>query len=72
MANVDPNLLYGNGMQPTITSAPTATSTPNAVTGSISVQPHHGVIGLVIIAVIVLWALDKFGFRFAVTVGRSR
>lgn len=33
-------------------------------------QPHYGVIGLVLVAVLVLWALDKFGFRFAVTAGR--
>lgn len=33
-------------------------------------QPHYGVIGLVLLAVVALWALDKFGFRFAVTSGR--
>ncbi len=33
-------------------------------------QPHYGVIGLVLAAVVILYALDKFGFRFAVTAGR--
>lgn len=32
--------------------------------------PHYSVIALVLFAVIVLWALNKFGFRFAVTAGR--
>ena len=35
-----------------------------------SVEPHHGVIGLVLLAVIVLIVLDRIGFRFAVTAGR--
>jgi hypothetical protein len=33
-------------------------------------QPHHGVIGLVLLAVLVIFVLDKAGFRFAVTAGR--
>lgn len=32
--------------------------------------PHYSVIALVLFAVVVLFALDKFGFRFAVTAGR--
>jgi hypothetical protein len=35
-----------------------------------SVQPHHGVVGIVLLAVIVLIVLDRVGFRFAVTAGR--
>jgi hypothetical protein len=31
---------------------------------------HYSVIALVLFAVVGLWALDKFGFRFAVTAGR--
>lgn len=31
---------------------------------------HYSVIAMVLVAVAVLWALDKFGFRFAVTAGR--
>jgi hypothetical protein len=32
--------------------------------------PHYSVIVLVLFAVTVLFVLDKFGFRFAVTAGR--
>lgn len=35
-----------------------------------SVQPHHGVISLVLVAVLILFLLDRGGFRFAVTAGR--
>jgi hypothetical protein len=35
-----------------------------------ALSPHFSVIALVLLAVAVLWALDKFGFRFAVTAGR--
>lgn len=56
-------------------SGPAAASQTNAnssVLGSVGAgpQPHHGVIGLVLIALLVLVALDKLGFRFAVTAGR--
>ena len=40
------------------------------VQGTNAPPPHVSVIALVLFAVIVLWALDKFGFRFAVTAGR--
>jgi len=33
-------------------------------------EPHHGVVCLVLIAVAVLFILDRAGFRFAVTAGR--
>jgi hypothetical protein len=33
---------------------------------------HIGVIGLVLIAVVILFVLDKAGFRFAVTAGSAR
>ncbi len=33
-------------------------------------QPHHGVIGLVVLAVVVLIVLHLAGFRFTVTAGR--
>lgn len=32
--------------------------------------PHHGVIAVVLLAVAVLYVLDRSGFRFAVTAGR--
>lgn len=40
------------------------------VTGAGAPPAHYSVIVLVLVAVLVLWALDKFGFRFAVTAGR--
>jgi len=33
-------------------------------------QPHHGPVAIVLLAVIVLFLLDRAGFRFAVTAGR--
>ena len=66
MAGQDPYLL-GVGAN----SAPTLVADGNArgITAS-GVQPHHGVLAVVLLAVIGLWALDKFGFRFAVTAGK--
>lgn len=46
---------------------------PNAnglVAGARGLQPHHGPIALVLLAVLVLVVLDRAGFRFAVTAGR--
>lgn len=37
---------------------------------SLTPKPHHGVIGLVLLAVVVLVLLDRAGFRFAFTAGR--
>ena len=37
---------------------------------SAGVQPHHSVIVFVLLAVAVLFLLDRAGFRFAVTAGR--
>lgn len=36
------------------------------------VQPHHGPIALVLVAILVLIVLDRAGFRFAVTAGGRR
>ena len=33
-------------------------------------EPHHGVIGLVLVALAALFLLDRAGFRFAVTAGK--
>ena len=38
--------------------------------GVAGLQPHHGPIALVLVAVAVLFLLDRAGFRFAVTAGR--
>ena len=63
MANFD-----ANTFSPTLTQAPSALGGGGAMGGS--VQQHHGVVGIVIVAVLVLFLLDKAGFRFAVTVGK--
>ena len=33
-------------------------------------SPQHGVIAIIVLAAAVLYLLDRFGFRFAVTTGR--
>ncbi len=68
MANFDPQLVT-----PTLTQAPSALSGTGPVGGvgaTSSVEPHHSVIGMVLIAALAIFALDKAGFRFAVTKGR--
>ena len=67
MANWDPQLVT-----PTLVAAPTAMSGtgPGTSLAAGTVAPHHGLIGIVLLAVAVLFLLDKAGFRFAVTVGR--
>lgn len=67
MANWDPQLIT-----PTLVQAPTALSGGGGGgTMAAGPQPHHGLIGLVVVSVIVLFLLEKAGFRFAVTAGRS-
>lgn len=46
-----------------------ATVTPAPSSGSGVSSPHFTVIGLVLGALLVLFLLDRAGFRFAVTVG---
>lgn len=67
MANFDPNLIT-----PTLVQAPTQLSGQGMGTSLAAgtVAPHHGLIGIVLLAVLVLFLLDKAGFRFAVTVGK--
>lgn len=62
-------LTGGAGM---IGQAPTvAPSNANgAAVGAAAGNPHHGVLGIVIVAVAVLFFLDRAGFRFAVTAGK--
>ncbi len=66
MAGQDAFLLDG-GM-----STPSPASVAAGMGRNIAGGPpaHYSVIALVLVAVVVLWALDKFGFRFAVTAGR--
>jgi hypothetical protein len=42
------------------------------VAGATGQQPHVGVVGLVLFAVLILFILDRAGFRFAVTAGGRR
>lgn len=67
MAGQESYLLEGGMSQPTLNQVSAGMGRGVSASG---IEPHHGVIGLVIFAVVVLWALDKFGFRFAVTAGR--
>lgn len=72
MAGQDQFLLEGGMPNPGLTVSATGLGgvrTDNSLPGS-GYQPHHGVLGMVLIAVVGLWALHKFGFRFAVTAGR--
>ncbi len=64
MANWDPSLVT-----PTLAQAPTAMGGRPALAAG-PVQPHHGLVGIVLLAALVLIVLDRAGFRFAVTVGR--
>jgi hypothetical protein len=66
MANWDPSTV-----SPTLATAPTALGGAGGnFAGGGGVQAHHGTIGLVLFAVLILFLLDRAGFRFAVTVGR--
>ena len=69
MAGFDPSMIEGANM-PTLTVAPGGRNSPGATAG-VAVQPHHGLIGLVLVAVLILFLLDRAGFRFAVTVGKK-
>ena len=62
-------LTGGAGMY---TAPPIAPQNRNgALAGAMNgVQPHYGPIALVLLAVLVLFILDRAGFRFAVTAGR--
>lgn len=66
MAGQDPSLLFGSTGQPSLTEM-SAGMGRNVASGP---SPHYSVIAVVLLAVLGLWALDKFGFRFAVTAGR--
>ena len=68
MAGMSPEMVYGGAGVGTLTSAPDAGSFAGRF--GLVAQPHHGVVLLVLLAVAVLFALDKAGFRFAVTAGK--
>ena len=67
MAGQEQFLLEGGMSQPSLVAGSGSLGRDIAAS---SVQPHHAILGVVLIAVIGLWALDRFGFRFAVTAGR--
>lgn len=71
MAGFDPQLLLGGG-QPTLTQAPSSGSGKlgSALSTGQGVQPHHGLLGLVLLSVLTLFLLDKVGYRFFVTAGK--
>jgi len=52
-------------------SAGSAQNANQAIIGTgANLQPHHGVLAIVLFAVAVLFLLDRAGFRFAVTAGK--
>jgi hypothetical protein len=60
--------MYGAHPQPSAVTGPAQNANLAAYAGN--VQPHHSVVGIVLLAVLVLFILDRAGFRFAVTAGR--
>ncbi len=70
MAGFDPQIMLGGG-QETLSQAPGGRSSAPIGRLASAVQPHHGLIALVLLAVIIVVVLDRAGFRFAVAVGRS-
>lgn len=68
MAGQEAFLLEGGMNNPGLTVSATGLG-GNRIDNS-GYEPHHGILGLLLIAVVGLWALHKFGFRFAVTAGR--
>jgi hypothetical protein len=68
VAGADQFLLEGGMSQPSLGQV--GITEGRNVVGTGSPPAHYSVIVLVLVAVLVLWALDKFGFRFAVTAGR--
>jgi hypothetical protein len=47
-----------------------AGGTSSSPFAGLSMQPHHGLIGLVLVAGLIIIVLDRAGFRFAVTAGK--
>ena len=68
MAGQDSALLAMGGMsQPSLVASP---GTMGRTIQAGGVPSHYSILGIVAIAVIGLWALNQFGFRFAVTAGK--
>lgn len=58
------------GGQPTLTTGTGPSGVAGTGLAAGRVQDHHGLLGIVFIALLVLFLLDRAGFRFAVTVGK--
>lgn len=69
MAGFDPQIIFGGG-QPTLTQAPYTGRGGGGGLAAGNVQPHHGLIGMVLLATLVIFVLDKAGYRFFVTAGK--
>jgi len=67
MAGQSQFLLEGGMSQPTL--AAVASGNRGIVAGG-GIEPHHSVLVMVALAVLGLYMLDKFGFRFAVSAGK--
>lgn len=67
MAGTDEFLLTGGMSTPSLSQVSSGMGRNVSAGGP---PPHFSVIALVLFAVVVLFALDKFGFRFAVTAGK--
>ena len=69
MAGQDAALLNMGGMsQPSLVASPGTLG--RTIENPAGPPAHYSIIALVALAVLGLWALDKFGFRFAVTAGK--
>ena len=64
---VEQFLLEGGMSQPQL--AAVASGNYGIVAGG-GMQPHHSVLGVVLLAIVGLYVLDRLGFRFAVSTGR--
>lgn len=63
-------LTGGAGMYTEAPSVAPQSANGSVLAGASGLQPHHGPIAIVLLAVLVLIVLDRAGFRFAVTAGR--
>lgn len=73
MAGMHADMLSGGSGIMTMTPGGGTPITPQTANGAIAgagLQSHHGPICLVLLAVAILFFLDRAGFRFAVTAGR--
>ena len=55
---------------PQLTAVPSSSAGGASPLANVSMQPHHGLVGIVLLAAILIIVLDRAGFRFAVTAGK--